>query len=119
MVGKRLQTAVSLMETGLIVAGAKSKRTIKKRPMWMCPKCGHKFVTRNMWHSCRRYPLSYFFRDKDPVVRQLFDQLLALVSEFGPVIMSPVKTGIALQVWVRFAGHPAQALIANGLEAAL
>jgi predicted RNA-binding Zn-ribbon protein involved in translation (DUF1610 family) len=76
----------------------------EKRPLWTCPACGHRFVTRNMWHSCRRYPLSYFFKNKDPVVRQLFDQYLALVSEFGPVIMSPVKTGIAFQVRVRFAG---------------
>jgi hypothetical protein len=82
----------------------KQARKQKVRPLWTCPACRHRFVTRNMWHSCRRYPLSYFFKDKDTVVRQLFDQYLALVSEFGPVIMSPVKTGIAFQVRVRFAG---------------
>jgi Domain of unknown function (DUF5655) len=37
-------------------------------------------------------------------VRQLFDQFFARVSELGPVILSPVKTGIAFQVRVRFAG---------------
>ena len=76
----------------------------KKRPLWTCPACRHRFVTRNLWHSCSRYPLSYFFKDKDPIVRELFDQFFALVSELGPVILSPVKTGIAFQVRVRFAG---------------
>ncbi|MGZ8847044.1 MAG: DUF5655 domain-containing protein [Pyrinomonadaceae bacterium] len=57
-----------------------------------------------MWHSCRSYPLSYYFKDKDPIVRKLFDRYLELLGEFGPVIMSPVKTGIAFQVRVRFAG---------------
>lgn len=57
-----------------------------------------------MWHSCRLYPLSYYFKDKDPIIRELFDRYLDLLGEFGPVIMSPVKTGIAFQVRVRFAG---------------
>jgi len=25
--------------------------------LWMCPECGHRFVTRNMWHSCARHPV--------------------------------------------------------------
>ena len=83
---------------------AKRQVLNQKRPLWTCPTCKHAFVTRNIWHSCRRYPLSYYFKDKEPVVRELFDRYLALVKEFGPVILSPVKTGIAFQVRVRFAG---------------
>lgn len=78
--------------------------TKRKRPLWTCPKCGHKFVTRNMWHSCSRYPLSYHFKGKNPIVRKLFDRYLALVESFGPVTVIPQKTGIAFQMRVRFAG---------------
>ncbi len=24
----------------------------KVRPLWTCPRCGLKLVTRNLWHSC-------------------------------------------------------------------
>ena len=74
------------------------------RPLWTCPKCGHKFVTPNMWHSCSRYPLSHHFKGKDPIVRRLFDRYLVMVKSFGPVTVIPQKTGIAFQVRVRFAG---------------
>jgi RNase P subunit RPR2 len=74
-----------------------------KRPLWTCPQCGHKFVTANIWHSCSRYPLSYHFKDKDPIVRELFDEYLALVESFGPVTVIPQKTRISFQVRVRFA----------------
>lgn len=57
-----------------------------------------------MWHSCSRYPLSYHFKDKEPIVRDLFDRYLALVESFGPVTVIPQQTRIAFQVRVRFAG---------------
>lgn len=76
----------------------------RKRPLWTCPKCGHRFVTPNIWHSCSRYPLSYHFKGKDPIVRKLFDDYLELVESFGPTTVIPQKTRIAFQVRVRFAG---------------
>lgn len=76
----------------------------RKRPLWTCPRCGHKFVTQNIWHSCSRYPLSFHFKGKDPIVRELFDGYLALMESFGPITVIPQKTRIAFQVRVRFAG---------------
>ena len=75
-----------------------------KRPLWQCPECGHKFVTPNIWHSCSQYPLSYHFKDKDALVREIFDAYLELVESFGPVTVIPQKTRIAFQGRVRFAG---------------
>ena len=86
------------------MASAKSRKANDKRPLWTCPKCGHQFVTPNIWHSCSRYPLSYHFKGKDPIVRELFNQYLALVESFGPTTVIPQKTRIAFQVRVRFAG---------------
>ena len=25
-------------------------------PLWVCPDCGHGFVTANIWHSCMEIP---------------------------------------------------------------
>jgi len=82
----------------------KNARSKTKRPLWQCPSCGHQFVTANIWHSCSRYPLSYHFKDKDPVVREIFDAYLELLESFGPVTVIPQKTRIAFQARVRFAG---------------
>jgi hypothetical protein len=82
----------------------KSARLESKRPLWICPKCGHRFVTANIWHSCSRYPLSHHFKGRDPIVRDLFESYLSLVESFGPVTVIPQKTRIAFQVRVRFAG---------------
>ena len=33
----------------------------KQNPLWTCIKCGNKFVTKNMWHSCGKYNLDDLF----------------------------------------------------------
>jgi hypothetical protein len=86
------------------MARAAQNSTKLERPLWKCPTCGHKFVTPNIWHSCSRYPLSYHFKGKDPIVRDLFEGYLALVESLGPITVIPQKTRIAFQVRVRFAG---------------
>jgi hypothetical protein len=74
------------------------------RPLWTCPRCGHRFVTRNLWHSCARYPLSHHFKGKNPVVRRLFTRFRALVQACGPVEVYAQKTRIVMQARVRFGG---------------
>lgn len=72
--------------------------------MWTCPKCGHRFVTKNMWHSCSDYPLEYHFEACLPKVRAIFDRFLEVIEACGPVEVIPQKTRIAIQAEVRFAG---------------
>jgi hypothetical protein len=74
------------------------------RPLWTCPRCGHRFVTRNLWHSCSQHKLDEHFRNKDARVRKLFDAWVAFVRQFGEVTVIPQKTRISFQVRVRFAG---------------
>ena len=76
----------------------------QERPLWRCPKCGHTFVTRNLWHSCGNYTLDPHFADKPPFVRELFDLYVAAVRRFGPFKVEPQKKRIVFQVRVRFAG---------------
>ena len=72
--------------------------------LWTCPECGHRFVTKNMWHSCSNYPLAYHFEGRLPQVRLTFDRFLEVVENCGPVEVIPQKTRIAIQAKVRFAG---------------
>jgi hypothetical protein len=74
-----------------------------KPALWKCPECGHRFVTRNLWHSCSNYTLDHHFADKGPGIRALFNEFVAFVEPFGPFTIIPQKTRIAFQVRVRFA----------------
>lgn len=71
--------------------------------LWTCADCGHRFVTRNIWHSCGNYDLELHFQNKDPLVRQIFDQLVQTAQGFGPVTVYAQKTRIVFQVRTRFA----------------
>ena len=74
------------------------------RPLWKCPKCGHRFVTRNLWHSCVRVPLVQHFRNKPRQRKLTWDRWLAAARECGPVIAYAQKSRIVIQTRVRFAG---------------
>ena len=80
-----------------------------RKALWTCPKCGHRFVTRNIWHSCSNYSLEGHFVGKEPAVREVFNKLLGLIEQCGPVTVIPQhKTRIAIQARVRFAGGVAR-----------
>ena len=72
--------------------------------LWRCPKCGHRFVTKNLWHSCGRYRLADHFKGKPPALRRTFDRFVRLAKACGPVTVYAQKTRIVLQARVRFAG---------------
>jgi hypothetical protein len=80
-----------------------ASRSSRSRRLWKCPRCGHRFVTRNLWHSCVRVQLADHFRGKAPVVRQVFGAWKALVRACGPVTCYAQKTRIVFQARVRFA----------------
>ena len=88
----------------------------RARALWKCPKCGHRFVTRNLWHSCGRYRLADHFRDTDPVVRDVFDRFWAIARSCGPATRYAQKTRIVFQVRVRFASVTTRK---HGLDATL
>jgi hypothetical protein len=75
-----------------------------ERPLWECPKCGKKFITKNMWHSCIKLDLKSLFAKSEPQVFQLYRKFEALVRACGPVSINTSKNGIAFQVRVRALG---------------
>jgi len=74
------------------------------KELWQCPKCGEKFVTPNMWHSCGRFSLEALFTCSEPHVFQLYRQIEDLVRSCGKVTVIPQKSRIVFQVRVRFMG---------------
>ena len=73
-----------------------------RKPLWTCPKCGHRFASANLSHSCGVFELDAHFRGRDPVVRQLFDELSAAVEACGTLTMYPQKSRIVFMDRVRF-----------------
>jgi hypothetical protein len=74
-----------------------------ERPLWRCPKCGKRFASRNIFHSCARVPVARHFAGK-PRARALFDAFRKAVETFGPVTVVSNRSGIGFMVRVRFAG---------------
>ena len=71
--------------------------------LWACPRCGHRFVTRNLWHSCVRIPLRTHFAGARATLRPAYRAVLAAARRAGPVRAYAQKTRIVLQARVRFA----------------
>ena len=72
--------------------------------LWTCPRCGARFVTRNLWHGCGDYTVDGFFEGTPARLRELYDAWASLVGEFGPFEQVPTRSRIAFMVRVRFAG---------------
>lgn len=76
---------------------------MRARPLWKCPDCGRRFANKNQSHSCGQHDLAHHFAGKAPLVRALFDRVVAAVRALGPMRVLPEKTRIAFQVRMSFA----------------
>lgn len=85
---------------------AKSPR-LKERPLWRCPQCGKRFVTKNLSHSCRRISEAERLKGKTEHVVWLYRRIVKLLRQIaggGPLYLNPGKSGIAFQARMRFGG---------------
>lgn len=41
-------------------------------PLWECPKCGERFVTKNIWHACGKFTVENLFARNEPHLIRLF-----------------------------------------------
>lgn len=83
---------------------AMSMEEQRKRPLWTCPQCRQKFVTKHVWHSCSSFTLEEFFGNKCSTHKKLYGAYLKLVRACGPVKANVNKSRISFQARVRFAG---------------
>ena len=58
----------------------------------ICPRCGARLVTRNLWHSCGTFTLEGLFPRSDPAVLDLARKYVAMLYALGDVQVIPQKT---------------------------
>jgi len=73
-------------------------------PLWTCPKCGARLITRKLSHSCGRFTLEALFRDARPGVLALARAYVRILRSLGDVQIIPQKTRLVCVARVRFAG---------------
>src|SRR4030042_2119103 len=75
-----------------------------KTPLWTCPRCGHKFVTKNLWHSCGKFKVASHFKDRPENLHQTYRKIVDCIQSLGPATAYAQKTRIVVMRRVRFAG---------------
>ena len=73
-------------------------------PLWYCPKCGARLVSRNLWHSFGRFTLEALFSGSAPRTVAAARRYIALLESLGDVQILPQKTRLVAVARVRFAG---------------
>ena len=73
-------------------------------PLWRCPKCGARLVSRNLSHSCGRFTLAALFRNARPGVLPLAREYVQMLRSLGDVQVIPQKSRLVCVSRVRFAG---------------
>jgi hypothetical protein len=76
----------------------------RRRDLWICPKCGARLISRNLWHSCGRFTLEDLFRNSPPEILELARRYVELLHSLGDVQVIPQKTRLVCVARVRFAG---------------
>ena len=80
------------------------KQTGSRSDVWVCPKCGARLITRNLWHSCGTFSLDDLFAAAAPGVFELARQYVRMLRSLGDVQVIPQKTRLVAVARVRFAG---------------
>lgn len=73
------------------------------RPLWTCPRCGAKLVSRNLSHACGEHSVAAFLARAGAKGRALYTRFVTLIARCGPYHVAPAKTRVAFLARVRFA----------------
>src|SRR5262245_60652472 len=76
----------------------------KQSPLWICPKCGARLVSRNLWHSCGRFTLDELFANAPAGVVAVARKYVDMLQALGDVQVMRQKTRLVCAARVRFAG---------------
>src|SRR5262245_18995744 len=76
----------------------------KLKPVWRCPKCGARLISKNLWHSCGQFTLEGLLAGSEPSVLALAKRYVAMVQSLGDIQVIPQKTRLVCVARVRFAG---------------
>ena len=79
-------------------------RTVTRRPVWTCPKCGARLISKNLWHSCGNFAIEDLFAGARPGGVELARKFVSLLQSLGDVQVIAQKTRLVCVARVRFAG---------------
>jgi hypothetical protein len=88
----------------LLVKSNSASASDEQSALWVCPKCGARLVSRNLWHSCGRFTLEALFAKAPPDVLELARGYVDMLYSLGDVQVIPQKTRLVCVARVRFAG---------------
>jgi hypothetical protein len=77
---------------------------VTEGPLWHCPKCGARLVSRNLSHACGHFSLDALFPRSPAGVLAAARQYAKLLASLGDVQVLPQKTRLVAVARVRFAG---------------
>ncbi len=72
--------------------------------LWICPRCGARLVSRNLWHSCGQFTLESLFANSDQQALEVARRYVEVLRALGDVQVIPQKTRLVCVARVRFAG---------------
>jgi hypothetical protein len=72
--------------------------------VWICPRCGARLVSRNLWHSCGQFTIEALFGNAKPAALALARGYVAMLHSLGDVQVIAQKTRLVCVARVRFAG---------------
>jgi hypothetical protein len=73
-------------------------------PVWVCPNCAARLVSRNLWHSYGQFTLEALFANAEPAALDLARKYVVLLHSLGDVQIIPQKTRLVCVARVRFDG---------------
>jgi hypothetical protein len=76
----------------------------RAQPLWVCPKCGVRLLTKNLWHSCGSATLADWHACMGPRALRMYQRFERMIARCGEYHISPARTRIAYLARVRFAG---------------
>lgn len=94
-------------------------QSVSDRPLWRCPKCGVRLLTRNLAHSCGRATVADWTARMGPRARALYRRFVRLIAACGRYHVAPAQTRIAFLGRVRFAGITAASEVGMTIAFAL
>jgi hypothetical protein len=71
--------------------------------LWICPDCGARLATKNLYHTCGTFMLEELFARSAPETVALARRYVELLRSLGDVQILPQKTRVVCGARVRFA----------------
>ncbi len=54
---------------------------------WFCPKCERPFKNRNQYHSCVNVDIESLFKNKNPVVKKIYNRIALTAKKCGKDVL--------------------------------